>query len=249
MIVMACYGLHAGAQVRQNSNFIYLYSDSIVYANSIRLRPDFSNVLQLRVDQKRYAIQQVKFFNNEDGFFANTKKLSPFGISEFCERIIEGRINFFRQVTYDSDRYDRGYRLRNRRQDVVDIRMFYNKGYGDLKKANYANLMQDMADRTESMDLLASYRKKRNTSTILYVAAGASLVASLVSFVSTGKQKQDLPLFNGNYGRPSNFNDNRSNFAPSFGLMGAGLGLAVAGYLVGLQGSRQLENAVDAYNK
>ncbi|RZL98149.1 MAG: hypothetical protein EOO88_61020, partial [Pedobacter sp.] len=226
MIVMACYGLHAGAQVRQNTNFLYLYSDSVIYANSIRLRPDFSNELQLRVDQKRYPIQQVKFFNNDQGFFANTRKFNDYGISEFSERIIEGKINVFREVSYDPYVYERGYSHRNRRSDIVDVRMFYNKGFGDLKKANYSNLSQDMADKAESMDLLHAYRRKKNTSTILYVAAGASLVASLVSFVAIGKRDVPHLVYHGSYPGPATIQNPRTNFAASFGLMGAGVGLA-----------------------
>lgn len=69
VIGMVCYGLSAGAQVRQNENFIYLYSDSVIYANRITLRPDHFNSLQLRADSRRIPLQQVKFFNNADGFF------------------------------------------------------------------------------------------------------------------------------------------------------------------------------------
>ena len=245
---MACYGLSASAQVRQNNNFIYLYSDSLIYANSIRLRPDFSNILQLRVDSRRVPTEQVKFFNNEDGFFANTRKLNYPGLNEFSERIITGRINFYRQVTYDPYIYDRGYRFRSRQPEVADARMYYNKGYGDLKKANYQNLMQDMADRAESMDLLERYRKNVNTSRILYGTAGAAILAGLISFVVKGRQNRDIPPFVG-AGPSRRINERHTNFAASFGLMGLGAGLAAGGYLVGVQGERHLEDAVDAYNK
>ena len=245
---MACYGLSAGAQVRPNSNFIYLFSDSLIYANSIKLRPDFANVLQLRVDSRRVPTAQVKFFNNEDGFFANTRKFNFFGANEFSERIITGRINFYRQFTYDPYGYNRSYRFRNRQNESVDVRMFYNKGYGDLKKVNYANLKQDMADSAESMDLLEGYKKKLNTSRILYGTAGASILAGLISFVVNAKQNQNMPPFIG-AGPSTRLNNGHKNFAASFGLLGLGAGLAVGGYLVDVQAERHLENAVDAYNK
>ena len=249
IVAMACYGLSTGAQVRQNSNFIYLYSDSVIYANSIRLRPDFANGLELRADSRRVSIDQVKFFGNEQGFFANTRKLSYPGYSEFSERIIDGRINFFRQVRYDPYVYDRDYRFRGRHQEPVDVRMFYNKGFGDLKKANYSNLQEDMADRAESMDLLERYRKSRSTSKILYASAGASVIASFISFVVNAKQNQDLQPYSGKYGVQQNFNLRHTGFGLSFGLLGLGAGLAAGGYMTGLQGSRHLENAVDAYNR
>lgn len=258
LIVMACYGLNTSAQVRQSKNFLYLYSDSVIYADRIRLRPDFGNSFQLRADSRRVPVAQVKFFNNEDGFFANTRKVDFGGFTAFSERIIEGRINLFQRVSYDTYLYDReynkGYRFRNRRDEGVDIRMYYNKGYEDLKKVNYHNLKMDMADNAQSMQMLEGYRKSTRNGTILYAAAGASLVAGLVSFLVNGSSGQKS--FNNNgfgsngfNGKNSAFEHKGANFTASFVLLGLGAGFAIGGYTVGASGNRHLENAVDAYNK
>lgn len=248
IVVMACYGLNASAQVDESKNFIYLYSDSITYARNIRLRPDFFNSLQLRVDSRRIPLEQVKFFNNEDGFFANTRKLNFAGATEFSERIVQGRINLFQQLSYDPSVYDRGYGYRKKRQSAVDIRMFYNKGFGDLKKVSYNNLKLDMADHPKSIDLLAGYKKSINTSKILYVAAGASVAAGLISFLAiAGNQK--LPHNDGFNTPNSAFINKQANFTASFALLGLGLGFAIGGYSVGVSADRHLEDAVDAYNR
>ncbi|RZM29003.1 MAG: hypothetical protein EOO88_06700, partial [Pedobacter sp.] len=188
IIVMACYGLNARAQVDGSKNFVYLFSDSLIYANKIRLHPDFYGEWQLRADSRRIANDRIKFFNNEDGFFANTRRMNALRSSSFSERIIEGRINLYQQTDFIPESYRRGQRYGRRvsAQDV-DQRMFYNKGFGDLKKVTYLNLQQDMSDHPESMDQLNSYRKSINTSKILYTAAGVSIVAGLVSFIVKGK--------------------------------------------------------------
>lgn len=131
--------------------------------------------------------------------------------------------------------------------------MYYNKGYGDLKKVKYNNLKRDMADNAESMRLLAGYRKSMTTSKILYVSAGVSIIAGLLAFMMD-KQDTTAPAFTYDpKGFPNGFNHdtkikNRGTTA-AYILFGASLGLAGGGYGVHLAGARRLENAVDSYNR
>lgn len=251
IVVLACYALTARSQVNESRNFMYLYSDSVVYAQKIRLRPDFLGSWALRADSRRVPIEQVKFFNNEDGFFANTRNLNFFREVSFAERIIEGRISLYQQTVYEPVPFEADYyRFRDRRRQVVDTRMFYNKGFSDLKKVNYYNLSTDMADNPKSIDLLKSYRKSMNTGTVMYVAAGAAVVAGLVSFISKGRSELNSA---GNGGFGNGFSGNHStfsspNFTASFLLLGIGTGLGIGGYLIQASGARNIERAVDAYN-
>lgn len=250
IVVMACYGLNARAQVDESKNFLYLYSDSVIFAKRISLRADVFNTLQLRADSRRVSTDRVKFFNNQDGFFANTRQVTFGRRSAFSERIIEGRINLYQQLAYEPYRYENeyGYGSRYSRPETVEMNMYYNKGYGDLKKVNYNNLKQDMADRAESMDLLKRYRKNINTARTLYIAGGASVVAGLVTFLVNGKNSQKA--FNHPFGGPNyTVPDIKTNTTASFSLLGAGAGLAIGGALVHMGAVRHLEDAVDAYNR
>ena len=253
IVVMACYGLTARAQVRPSENFIRLYSDSVIYAEKIKLRPDFTGALQLRVNDKRFPMSQVKFFNNEDGFFANTRKLNLIQPAGFAERIIEGRINVFQEVDIDPFLYDRPYYFNERRNEAVNLSMYYNKGDGDLKKVKYHNLKRDMADNIESMRLLAGYRKSMTTSKILYVSAGVSIIAGLVAFVMDNNDTSAPSFTYDPKGFPNGINRDTKvksiGTTATFILFGASLGLAGGGYAVHLAGNRRLENAVDSYNK
>lgn len=244
IIVMACYGLNARSQVNESENFIRLYSDSTVYASKVRLRPDFTGSWTIRADSRKVPINQIKFFNNEDGFFANVRKSNLLDQASFAERIIVGKINLYREVAYTTTPYEMDfYRFRERTPQAVGTRMYYNKGYQDLKRVNYNNLSVDMADHARSMDLLANYRKSRRAGTIMYVSAGAAIVASVVTLFSgdgikqTGHGFGNMPSFEG------------GNKTGSFLLLGLGAGLSVGGYLIQSSGARNIERAVEAYNQ
>lgn len=249
IIVLACYGLHAGAQVHPSENFVYLYSDSVIYARNVKLRPDFFNSLQLRADSRRIPLEQVKFFNNENGFFANTRKLNFGRNIAFAERIQDGKINVFQLIAYETITNDLGYWDRQTRREPVSIQMYYNKGYADLKKVNYSNLKVDMAGNAQSLDFLEGYRKSMRLSKIFYTTAGASVIASLVTFLVTGSQSRDIPEGNWSNGQYSHPNYKSANFTASFALLGLGAGLGVVGYTQSASAQRHLEEAVDVYNR
>jgi len=247
LIILACYNLNAEAQVNESQNFVYLYSDSVIYARNIRLRTNFVNSRQLRVDSKPTSLKQVKFFKNDEGFFANTSKLSGWGAKKgLAERVIEGRINLFQERTYRTFFSGGQYMHHNA---VVDVRMFYNKGYDDLKKVNYKNLKVDMADNVESLDLLENYRKSVKTSKSLYITAGATAAAALISFIVNAKNNEKSLNANQFNNNPPSLNSTRPNFTSSFVLLGISTGLAAGGYFVNESGLKKLEGAVDSYNR
>lgn len=238
IIAMACYGLNTRAQSGESKNFIYLYSDSIIQARNITLRPDAFGSWQLRADSRRVPPQQVKFFSNKDGFFANTRRLSFAGVTAFSERVIEGRINLYQQTSYEPGMYNDYHHPRHQHYSTrqpVDIRMYYNKGFNDLRKVSYHNLKQDMADHQESMDLLAGYRRSINTGKMMYTAAGVAIVAGLVYFL-VGSERSSISA-------------SERNFAAGFALLGAGAGFALGGYVVSAKANRHLEDAIEAYNR
>lgn len=249
--IMACYALTTHAQVHESKNFIYLYSDSVIYVKDIKLRPDFSGYLQLRADSKKIPMERVKFFNNEDGFFANTRRLDLGNTTSFSERIIEGKINMFQQADYHPYMYDQRYRrsrYMERRPQAVDVKMYYNKGYADLKKVNFHNLSADMADSPKAMDMLKNYRKSMNIGKTMYIAAGAALLTGLVSFLTTsdsGTGMLNTNGFNHNFRQETKW----PNYTASYILLGAGLGLATGGYFIQTSGNKHLERAVDTYNR
>ncbi|WP_316841249.1 hypothetical protein [Pedobacter gandavensis] len=238
--VMACYALTAQSQVQNSKNYLYLYSDSIIYADKIQLRPDFSGYWQLRVDSRRVPADQVKFFNNENGFFANTRKLTFMRDAEFSERIIEGKINVFQERSYDPYAYDWHHRHENHSANPMAMSMYYNKGFGDLKKLKYRNLKNDLAGHPESMKFLNTYKKRSVISKIMYATAGAAIISGCAIFLKP-EVLEKRPGFG------SQFKD--TNVTPAYVLMGLGVGLVAGGYAVDVSKSRYMEQAIEAYNR
>lgn len=238
---MACYGLSAAAQVQESKNFIYLFSDSIIYAEKVRMRYDAFNYPVVRADARKFSTDQVKFFNNSNGFFANTRKLDILGRSGFAERVEEGKLNLFREVNYDPYDYDEEYDWRYRRGYAyyrgtsMSSDMYFNKGYGNLKRLNYKNLKESMTDAPECMDMLAAYRKKTTTRNILFGAAGASFIAGAIAgFIAVDH---------------SRIGSKDSGFNTAIALVGSSFGFAFGGVMVHLSASRQLRSTVDTYNR
>lgn len=245
---MVCYGLNADAQVDESRNFVYFYSDSVLYVKHVRLRTDIFNSLKLNADSKRLSLEQVKFFNSDGGFFANTKELNAIRTVELAERVVEGKINLFQERSYRKFSSNWGHVYPDRNRDRVDIRMYYNKGYDDLKKVNYRNLKTDMADDANSLDLLEGYRKSTNTSKALYVAAGASIAAAVITFLVKSNDKGSLSRDH-HFDQFPDVKRKSANFTSGFLLLGGGVGFAIGGYAVNVAGLKKLEAAVDTYNR
>lgn len=234
IVALVCYGFSTSAQVDESQDFVYLYSDSLLRAERVTFRPGIIGDWQLRADSRKLNDRDVKFFNSKDGFFANTRKLHPLGYTEFAERVTKGNINLYQQTDYDNSFVRPGYRFADRRRSSVNGNLFYNKGFGDVKRVNYRNLREDMSDNEQSIDVLAGYRKSLNTSRALYISAGVSALASIISFW-TQTNSMDI--------------HKDANFTPGYVLVGAGLGLAIGGFGVHMNGARKLERAIDVYNR
>ncbi|SFC34790.1 hypothetical protein SAMN05421747_10930 [Parapedobacter composti] len=84
-------------QVDESRNFVYFYSDSVLYANRVRMRTDMLNQLVLKADSRRIPLRQVKFLNTDEGFFATTRRLPGLAKEQLSERVVEGRINIFQE--------------------------------------------------------------------------------------------------------------------------------------------------------
>lgn len=221
----------AFCQVDDTRNYVYFFSDSVLYGRNVELSSSFTRGTYLLCDTIKIHPDQVKFFRGETGFFANTIRLKYSGTSSFCERIRKGRINLYEKDvttqspgTYINGRYSPGMSGRT-------INNFYNKGFGDLKKANYNNLVTDLSDNPESMMYLDKYKKSDTKQKIFQIAGGTLIVGGLVALISA----KNKPVISPNY-------------TPGAILMGTGAASMWVGYFVYLSKPKHLKNAIDVYN-
>ena len=235
------------AQVNSEKNFLYLYSDSVIYGDRIIYESSFDGSSHFIVDFKRIHPEQVKFFQNDRGFFANTRHLVLNGRTSFSERIREGKINLFEGNFTGEPRYSHAfYAPHSYSKNEVTQANYYNIGFGDLRKANYENLTIDLAANQGSMNNLQQYRKATSVSRTLFVIGGAAVLGGLVSFVANGSR---------DVGKSSGFpapgwSDRVSSpkLGLSLGLMLAGAGISGAGLLKSLTRAKYLKGAIDTYN-
>ncbi|MGX5691278.1 hypothetical protein [Arcticibacter tournemirensis] len=235
----------AHAQSDESGDFLYLYSDSVIHANRIDLERDPAGSFYLWVDSRRIHPDQVKFFNNNRGFFANVKDFDVDDEITFSERIRKGKVNLYeakriKWLTYDSIH---GY---TRNPTVVQTKNYYNLGYGNLKKVNYVNLSSDLASNPKSIELLKKYRSVQRKRTILYTSAVASFLAGVVLFsIDTDASSSDLEKRHDSSWRSSAF----TGIIPAATLSVLGFGLIIKSNHMGPSKTRYLKQAIDVYNE
>ena len=148
-------------QAEKNKNFIYTYSDSLVFGKTIEYKQAFLGSSYFLVDSKKIQSDLVKFYKNESGFYANSKTINFSGTSSFSKRIRKGNINLFEKVTtsYHPGHFNSATGMFAGGMANSSIKNYYNKGFDDLKKANFQNLSLDLADNPASMFYLDKFKK------------------------------------------------------------------------------------------
>jgi hypothetical protein len=234
------------AQVDLPKNFLYLYSDSLISGDRIIYESEFDGSSHFIVDSRRIHPEQVKFFQNEMGFFANTHHFDIIGQTAFTERIREGKLNLYEGNFTGGQPYHPYYNRHAYLTNEETHINYYNIGLGDLKKANYENLIKDLAGNQQSMSFLEQYRKTHSLSRKLLFIGGVAILAGFVSFIANGTR---------NVEKSSRFPEPGwidrvpgPKFGLSFGLLLGGAGFSGAGLLKSLTKSKYLKQAVDSYN-
>jgi hypothetical protein len=235
---------NAFAQVDESKNYLYLYSDSVIYGNNIIYESWLDGSPHFIVDSKRIHPEQVKFFQTGMGFFANTRDLDIAGRTSFSERIRQGKINLFEKQIKDYPEHHYSRYSNPQEESSIAALNYYNIGFGNLKKANYSNLKTDLAGHPASMTQLKEYGRVQRLSKRLFLAGGTAILGGFVSFIA-----------NGTKGTPEGFpspgwSDNvpRPKLGLSLGLIVGGSGLIIGGLFTSLSKPKYLKRAIDAYN-
>lgn len=212
-----------------NICFIYTYTDEIINGKNISFNKPFLEPSFFLVDSKKYPSDMVKFYKNGSGFYANIKDIKTSGSSKFSKRISNGKINLFEYITsiyYPGDNYSSGMVISN-------INNYYNRGFGELNKANYHNLNIELSDNPESLEYLNKYKFVSNAQTILYITGGVTFIAGFIA------------LFN----ETTYIEPNDQIVIASMVTIGIGSGCIGIGYAISDKKRKHLRNAIETYNK
>ncbi|MBI9034616.1 MAG: hypothetical protein JEZ03_09125 [Bacteroidales bacterium] len=214
--------------------FIYLYNDTIREVSSLKLKYQAFDKNIIEADGHKYYINQVRFYQNEKGFFANTSSLSYAGSFHMVYCVQKGNINLFEPDvnTYlNNINHVPFYNYNPVTIMNVASAKYYNKGFDFIKMATYDNLSDDLSDNPTSMMHLEKYKKQsrlQNIVTIAGVAITAGGIIGLISTSSSDKEVISTPYFTG-------------------AIIGSGiLGF---NYIFSLSKPEHLKKAIKAYNE
>lgn len=170
-------------------NYLYLDNTTVIKGNVIEYKQPFLGSPHFLVDGKKHSNNNVKFYQNDEGFFANVKTVKASYNSSFSRNIRKSRINLFEQTTYHYGTYTMhgAYGFGGGIGFIPPTsytNYYYNKGYNDLKKVNFNNLSDDMSDDGAALALLYKYEKERKNGNIFLGASLGAVAVGLVSFIS-----------------------------------------------------------------
>lgn len=177
-------------------NYLYLFTGNFIRGKTIDLMEPLFGNSYLLIDGNKFSAHEVKFFSNDEGFYANTIKLQGLSTSSFARRVRKGRINLYERTTYDATALSYGYAGTpgfgghgtygtvggfGVGASLPHTKFYYNKGFGDIKHLDFYSLKNDMADDPLALAALNNWnqtRKKGNA--FLY----SSLLVTGVSFIA-----------------------------------------------------------------
>ncbi|HAZ01813.1 MAG: hypothetical protein A2W97_04655 [Bacteroidetes bacterium GWE2_40_63] len=221
-----------------NKNFIVNNTGQVIFGNRLEYKQPFIGFPYFELDHKQINSDMVRFYKNEQGFYAKYWD-SGFSMSpSFAQRIRKGRINLYEdiKIQHHYGMYNTGTGFVGG-GTTVKFNNYYNIGFGDLKKANYQNLSIDLADNWESVLCLDKFKQKRNAQIIVGVIGGGLIAGGLLSFYNRTKDVDD------------SVDQTQSDFAGETAVMALGVGCIVATYIISFSKFEHLKDAVDAYNK
>lgn len=229
-------------------NYLYLFSGKVIPGKSIELRSPVFGDRHFAVDDQKHNVKQVKFYQNDEGFFANTIQLQGLSSAMFCRRIKKGRINLYERTDFNNTPVTYGYAGTagfgghgtygttggfGVGLALPQTKFYYNKGYNNLKEIDYHSLHNDMADDPLAISALNKWNKTRKNGNILMISGVVVTGVSLIALMSKTTEQKD-PNVTGEI------------IGISFGVMA--MWVKYFGWDLGAN-PKNLKKAIDVYNR
>lgn len=212
-------------------NFIILKSKEKIIGRVELKSPFFGSQYLLFEDTAKIGLEQIRAFQNEEGYFAAANAGGMYGTPKLFKRTQAGKVNLFTayQVYSSPGSYNSisspGGRMTQYTPGITTFARFdyFSKDTSDIMAASRDNLMAALSDNPKSIQLLREH-KTLGTAKVLLVLGGLGLIGS--AFIGVDK---DHP--------------------PSLGLLIAGGVVANLSWIPGLMQSDKIEKAIEVYNK
>ena len=181
------------SQKTTSTAYIQLMSGETIEGRQLRFLAPSNTDAFFQLDGIAYPSNEVEFFKNKHGYFANLGRVEGFGKPAFAMCIDKGRTNLYQEVdieVYGDDVLqprEGGLGL----ADGTDFQ-FYNVGDEPLRKVGYNTMRVDLADNLGATAHLKDYRKFRVFQFSL-IGTGAGVLASSIA-VQAGQAIQFNPM-------------------------------------------------------
>jgi hypothetical protein len=160
-----------------NEPFVYLKNGTLISADKVtyNLKPlskDF-----IIADDKRYEIKNVKFYQDSNGFYANSKK---YQVGNFLKRQTAGNANIYSFTgSGQSTTYSQGGMSTT--SPTSKVTFFYNTEFNDLKKLKYSNLKVDFINHPDAMLHVNKFKKTRTIKRSLLIGGVALMLSTVLT--------------------------------------------------------------------
>ncbi len=177
ILIFSLFSNSIAQTLMPEKRFIHLYSDSIIYGEKINYVTGFMVEPHLTVDETKYRLEDVKFYNSGNGLKGNVMKATH-GKALFAHLITKGNLNVFQTSQNSFELSGANGHIGIEKSKLINN--YYNKGTAALKKINYKNLIIDIGDNTESLQALEeAYIYKKQERRLTTIGTAACLVVYL----------------------------------------------------------------------
>ncbi len=238
-ITLLFFGTNCRAQIDGSKQFLYLQSGEVIYSNKITqtqgLFKDYYNV-----DNRRIDLKDIKFINEENGLYANTRGVFSKHRSMIAECTEKGAINVFELEVISTMRSHSGGSSTTRR-----ILYFMNKEYNTLHKMTPRNLAPMVQGTNECIMELGKAKNYYNATLVTGITS-VSLFAATFALFGAGLVKQ---FNNKDVLNPDKGFDNTTNLVIPLISCGIGIGFLFTSNYFYSKENKSLRKTIATYNE
>lgn len=142
---------------------LILFSGEVVNGIELKYEAPTLKQAQFIMDGTSFISDEVKFFQNSHGFFANLAKVHGANAERYALRIRKGRMSLYEEIemeVYGGDEIKTGDEATMQDPMLASGKMYdyYNIDDLPVRKASYENLKIDLKDNEESMKHIKRFR-------------------------------------------------------------------------------------------
>lgn len=174
-------------------NFYHLYDGKMVFGDSLYYNQPVIGDATINIDGQYDYVDSIMFFQDEVGFFVNTKYSNSRYLSEFAVRTIKGKYNYYIQVPIKK------YQIA--KSTKADISAFTEKGrafigleYNDPVPANASNMYKALHTNPMVEKDVTKLRRHSRWGTSLILLGVSTVTAGFVYNASQSRDVKDSAL-------------------------------------------------------